>query len=95
MTKRRRLETDDLMIVNPGLPESGAVFLADDGTLYQIATPEEDEGLRYFLVDGTVYQLRGPRGLAAIDEEALTRGAPGELGPLFLGEDGTLYEIVE
>ncbi len=79
MRTRQPLGLDELMIVNPGPSGSGAFFLGEDDTLYQV------QGLGHFFLgeDGTLYQVQG----LAEDESH-------PLGRLFLGQDGTLYEVV-
>lgn len=87
------LGLDELMIVNPGLPDVEAVFLSDDGQLYQVV------GLgglspalgRYILAeDGILYPLRG------FDLAELAGGfEEGGLGHYLIGSDGALYEIVD
>jgi hypothetical protein len=61
MQRRQPLGLDELMIVNPGPPGADALFLGQDGTLYQVQglAVEEDRHLgRLFLgEDGTLYQM--------------------------------------
>ena len=61
MRRRGSLGLDELMIVNPGSPGAGAVFLGEDGTLYQVqgmSLSEWDEPGRFFLgEDGTLYEV--------------------------------------
>jgi len=94
------LGLDELMIVNPSSSDSKAVFLGEDGTLYQvqgIGKEDELQGPGHFFLgeDGTLYQVQG-YDLGGSDEFAGLAG--GELSPtpgrFFLGEDGTLYEVV-
>ena len=90
MAKKRLSGLDELMIVNPGLPNKnrelwlGEVFLGEDGTLYRLRGLQEEESPKqlaefYLGEDGTLYRL-------------------GEVGNLysryFLGEDGTLYQVI-
>jgi len=60
MRRGQPLGLDELMIVNPGPLGSGAFFLGEDGTLYQVQSMGEDEGRefgRFFLgEDGTLYE---------------------------------------
>jgi hypothetical protein len=83
MRRGQPLGLDELMIVNPGPPGSGAIFLGEDGTLYQVQGLGQEEELgemgAFFLgEDGSLYQLDG-FGLS---------------DRFFLGEDGTLYEVI-
>lgn len=96
------LGLDELMIVNPGPPDSGGFFLGEDGTLYQVqglglGQVEAPQGLGQFFLgeDGTVYQVQG-FGLSGLAEhaEGLDEDDGSELGRFFLGEDGTLYEVI-
>lgn len=102
MRKGQRLGLDELMIVNPGPPDSGDVFLGEDGTLYQVHglglnQEEAVQGFGQFVLgeDGTVYQVQGD-GLSGLAEhaEGLGEDDGSELGRFFLGEDGTLYEVI-
>jgi len=100
--KGQQLGLDELMIVNPGPMAGGeAVFLGEDGTLYQVqgfgVDPEPQGTGELFLgEDGTLYQLQG----LGLDESPQTIAVEGpgeatsqELGCYFLGEDGMLYEV--
>jgi hypothetical protein len=89
------LGLNELMIVNPGPPGAEALFLGEDGRLYQVqgldegALPGQGE---YFLgEEGALYWAQGssPSGSNGLSEgeEQLPRR-------FFLGEDGTLYELV-
>ena len=104
MRRSQPLGLDELMIVNPGPSDSGAFFLGEDGTLYQVQGQGHEEGLRgperFFLgEDGTLYQVQGS-GLSGPAErldrlgEGLGEDTCCQLGRFFLGEDGTLYEVV-
>jgi hypothetical protein len=104
MSRSRPLGLNELMIVNPGQPGSGAFFLGQDGTLYQVQGLGQREGLRgpgqFFLgEDGTLYQvqglgLRSPPRRTERSGEGLGDQTCCQLGRFFLGEDGTLYEVV-
>jgi hypothetical protein len=94
----RGVGMDELMIVNPGLPEEvgtgETIFLGEDGALYQVeglADGEDASSLAEFYLgdDGRLYQLHGLEALVA--PEGIS-GA-GRLPFYFLGEDGTHYEI--
>lgn len=104
MRRSQPLGLDELMIVNPGPSDSGAFFLGEDGTLYQVQGLGQGEGLRgpglFFLgEDGTLYQVQG-LGLSGLAEridrsgEGLGEDTCSQLGRFFLGEDGTLYQVV-
>jgi hypothetical protein len=87
MTWGQPLGLDELMIVNPGLSGSGAFFLGEDGTLYQVqglgkAEELQEQGQFFLGEDGTLYQVQG-----------LGEGEELEGGQFFLGEDGTLYQV--
>jgi hypothetical protein len=88
MKRGQRLGLDELMIVNPGPPGSGAFLLGEDGTLHQVQGLGQEEELRgpgnFFLGDdGILYQVQG-----------LEEDEGRDLGRFFLGEDATLYEVV-
>ena len=99
MRRSQPLGLDELMIVNPGPSDSGAVFLGEDGTLYQVQGQEESlRGVEQFLLgeDGTLYQVRGP-GLRSPPERMgkdLGEDPCCQPARFFLGEDGTLYEVI-
>jgi hypothetical protein len=101
MKKGHQLGLDELMIVNPGPIAGGAVFLGDDGTLYQVqglGTDTEPQGTGELFLgdDGTLYQMQGPYSNGRARETAvgsLDEATGQELGRYFLGEDGTLYEV--
>lgn len=93
MKKKQLRGLDELMIVNPGLPGSEAVFLGQDGRLYQVAEPPETETLQepgqlFLGDDGTLYQVEGLDEIGDLGQI----GDFGSLGQFFLGEDGTLYQ---
>lgn len=88
MTMGQPLGLDELMIVNPGTPGADALFLGEDGALYQVqglGEEAEPQGTGEFFLgeDGTLYQRQG-----------LGDAEGGEPGRFFLGEEGTLYEFV-
>jgi hypothetical protein len=104
MRRSQPLGLDELMIVNPGQSHSGAFFLGEDGTLYQVqglGQGEELQGPGHFFLgeDGTLYQVQG-LGLSGVAErinrsgEGWGEGTCCQLGRFFLGEDGTLYQVV-
>lgn len=100
MKSGRPLGLDELMIVNPGQRGGEALFLGEDGTLYQVqglGGENEPKGLGQFFLgeDGALYQVQGFEGggpVAAGEGSGEVLG--GELGHYFLGADGTLYEVV-
>jgi len=95
MKTGQQLGLDELMIVNPSPSGTDALFLGEDGTLYQVqglGKEAEPPGTGEFFLgeDGTLYQVQG-LGSNGLGE---AEGGEGELGRHFLGEDGTLYERV-
>jgi hypothetical protein len=104
MRKGQQLGLDELMIVNPSLSGTKAVFLGEDGTLYQVRGLGEEEALQgsgqFFLgEDGTLYQVQGvdpgsSTGSVESLGEGMGRKNGDELGHYFLGADGALYEVV-
>jgi hypothetical protein len=102
MTKGRPLGLDELMIVNPGPRASGALFLGENGTVYQlrgVGLKDEREKLGQLFLgeDGVLYQVQGlkPSRFAEPGPTALGEEAGRNLGRFFLGEDGTLYEVLK
>ena len=101
MKSGRQLGLDELMIVNPGPLAAEAIFLGEDGTLYQVQGLGEEAELQgtgelFLGEDGTLYQVQGlsSNGSAARNPvEGLEEVTSQELGRYFLGEDGTLYEV--
>jgi hypothetical protein len=91
------------MIVNPGPVGEEALFLGEDGTLYQLqGVGEQDQlqGLGQFFLgeDGTLYQVQGigpsrSIGLGENSAESVGEDESSVLGGYFLGADGTLYEV--
>ena len=84
MRKDQQLGLDELMIVNPSSSGTEAMFLGEDGTVYQVQGLSEEnalEGLGHCFLgeDGSLYQVQG------FDTD---------LGHYFLGADGVLYEVV-
>ena len=64
MKKGQPLGLDELMIVNPDSAQSGAVFLGEDGILYQVqglGQADTSGGVGPFFLgeDGTLYQAQG------------------------------------
>jgi hypothetical protein len=104
MTKKRFSGMDELMIVNPGLPNQertlqlGQVFLGEDSVLYGPGGLQAEESAGAFAEfylgeDGTLYRLErfGPLDqpyLAAVEELQY----PDQ--QYFLGQDGTLYQVI-
>lgn len=99
MKSGRQLGLDELLIVNPGQPGGEALFLGEDGTLYQVqglGGEDELQGLGQFFLgeDGALYQMQGfDAGSPVAAGEGSGEGLGGELGHYFLGADGTLYEV--
>ncbi|HSL03219.1 MAG TPA: hypothetical protein VK901_06750 [Nitrospiraceae bacterium] len=104
MRKDRRLGLDELMIVNPSSLGTEAMFLGEDGTLYQVQGLSEEKALaglgQCFLgEDGSLYQVQG---FDVIGSAELGEGSGADLGAddiralgrYFLGADGGLYEVV-
>jgi len=104
--KKKHPGLNELMIVNPGIPGQekalslGQLFLGEDGTVYQMQGPEENEPLNglaefYLGEDGTLYRLEG----LGVAQESLKLGEPdlseAAIGRYFLEEDGTLYEVFQ
>ena len=64
MRKDRQLGLDELMIVNPSSSGTEAMYLGEDGTLYQVQGLSEEkalEGLGHCFLgdDGLLYQVQG------------------------------------
>jgi hypothetical protein len=105
MAKRKPLGMDELMIVNPSPAGSGAYFLGEDGTLYHVQGLDLDEGqpparALFLGEDNVLYQGHGRipdrgGGMGAVSRPSLGETQERERGPFFLGEDGTLYEVVK
>jgi hypothetical protein len=105
MKNDQQLGLDELMIVNPSSSGAEAMFLGEDGTVYQVqglGKENTQQGMgQYFLgEDGTLYQVQG------FDEDSSAKsiGDSGQnlgevdgrvLGRYFLGEDGALYEVIQ
>lgn len=104
MNKDQQLGLDELMIVNPGSSGIGAMFLGEDGTLYQVqglGGENTQQGMgQYFLGgDGSLYQVQGLETGSSAEpaknsDESLGEENGREIGRYFLGADGALYEVV-
>ena len=104
MRKDQQLGLDELMIVNPSSSGAEAMFLGEDGTLYQVQGLGEEntqQGMgQYFLGgDGSLYQVQGFEAGSSAEPaknsgEGLGEENGRELGRYFLGADGALYEVV-
>lgn len=98
MAKRKTLGLDELMIVNPSRPGSGAYLLGEDGTLYHVNGLDLDRAppARPFFLgeDRALYQGRR-RHPGAVARPSLDETQERERGRFFLGADGTLYEVLE
>ncbi len=103
MEKNRQLGLDELMIVNPSASGEEAVFLGEDGTLYQMQSLGKNTGQgmgQYFLSgDGSLYQVQGFEAGSSAEPaknsgEGLGQAEGREISRYFLGSDGMLYEVV-
>jgi len=102
MRTGRPLGLDELMIVNPGPPDARTLFLGDDGTLYQVqgrhlGLEQAPQGIGQLVLgeNGIVYQVQGfSLGGLAEYAEGLDQDDASDLGRFFLGQDGTLYEVI-
>ena len=104
MRKDRRLGLDELMIVNPSSSGTKAMYLGEDGTLYQVQGLSEEKALEglgqcFLGQDGSLYQVQGfdTDGSFELGEgagEDLGEDDVRALGQYFLGADGALYEVV-
>jgi hypothetical protein len=104
MKKDQQLGLDELMIVNPSSSGAEAMFLSEDGTLYQVQGLGEEntqKGIGQYVLggDGSLYQVQGfeAGGLAEPaknSSESLGEENGREIGRYFLGADGALYEVV-
>jgi hypothetical protein len=105
MRKDRRLGLDELMIVNPSSSGTEAMFLGEDGTLYQVQGLSEEKALEglgqcFLGEDGSLYQVQGFDSDGSIElgqgaGEDLGEDEGRELGRYFLGADGGIYEVVQ
>ena len=104
MKKDQQLGLDELMIVNPSSSGAEAMFLSEDGTLYQVQGLGEEntqKGIGQYVLggDGSLYQVQGFEP-GSSDEPAKNLGEDlaeedgRELGRYFLGDDGVLYQVV-
>ena len=104
MRENQQLGLDELMIVNPSASGEEAMFLGEDGTLYQVQSLSEEgvgKGLEQYLLGehGSLYQVQG---LDACDSTQPAKNSGKNMGeqdgPAFgqyvLGADGMLYEVV-
>ena len=104
MRKDRQLGLEELMIVNPSSSGTEAMYLGEDGTLYQVQGLSEEKALEglgqcFLGQDGSLYQVQGfdSDGSAELGEgagEDLGADDVRALGQYFLGADGALYEVV-
>lgn len=105
MRKDRRLGLDELMIVNPSSSGTEAMFLGEDGILYQVQGLSEGKALQglgqcFLGEDGSLYQVQGfdsdgSAELGGGSGEDLGEDEGRELGRYFLGADGGIYEVVQ
>ena len=104
MRKVQQLGLDELMIVNPSSSGTEAMFLGEDGTLYQVQGLGEEQaqqGIGQYVLggDGSLYQVQGFEACASTESaknagEGLGEEDGREFGRYFLGADGALYEVV-
>jgi len=104
MSKDQQLGLDELMIVNPSSSGTEAMFLGEDGTVYQVQGLGEENtqpGIgQYFQGgDGSLYQVQGFEADGSAEPAKNSGENLGEedgraLGRYFLGSDGVLYEVV-
>jgi hypothetical protein len=98
--KRQYPDQNELMIVNPGRLGSeeafglDQLFFGDDGSMYQLQELEEEQSPQgfdglYLGEDGMLYKLENSEAMGTYETER--RISPSHY---FLGEDGTVYEIV-
>ena len=64
MRKDRQLGLDELMIVNPSSSGTEAMYLGEDGTVYQVQGLGEEEAVEglgqcFLGEDGSLYQVQG------------------------------------
>jgi len=105
MKVSQQLGLDELMIVNPSSSGMEALFLGEDGSLYQVhglgeETAPQEIGQFFLGEDGTLYQVQGLDGHrsakpAGGSDANMREEAGHELGRYFLGEDGELYEVID
>ena len=103
MEKNQQLGLDELMIVNPSASGEEAMFLGEDGTLYQMQSLGKSTGQgmgQYFLSgDGSLYQVQGFEAGSSAEPaknsgEGLGQEEGRGIGQYFLGSDGMWYEVV-
>lgn len=104
MKNAQQLGLDELMIVNPSSARAEAMFLSEDGILYQVQgrhgeSPAEGAGRCYLGEDGSLYRVQGfeacgSRESAHNSGRGLGKADDSPLGQYFLGADGMLYEVV-
>ena len=102
MRKDRQLGLDELMIVNPSSSGTEAMFLGEDGTLYQVQGLGEEKAqkewgnafwakmVRCIRCKASTRRFASPQN----SDENLGEEDGHELGQYFLGADGALYEVV-
>lgn len=103
MKQHQQLGLDELMIVNPGTSGAEAMFLGEDGMLYQVEGLEKDTGHgtgQYVLGDDrSLYYVQGFEACESQEPAnnsggGLRKADDPPLGRYFLGADGVLYEVV-
>lgn len=100
MKQDRRLGLDELMIVNPSSSSLEALYLGDDGRLYEVEGLAEDERFHAWTQLEEISSLFEGQG---IEENAIALGDELDegfeedkvraVGRYFLGTDGTLYGV--
>jgi hypothetical protein len=105
MRTGQQLGLDELMIVNPSSTRAEAMFLGEDGTLYQVQGLSDERAVEgseqcYLGEDGSLYHVQGfetseSREPAHNSGRGLEKADDGPVGHYFLGADGMLYEVVE
>lgn len=104
MRQDQQLGLDELMIVNPGSTRAEAMFLGEDGTLYQVQGLSDERAMEGFGQcflgeDGSLYHVQGFKADGSTEPATNSdKGSGKEDGPAvgqyFLGADGMLYEVV-
>ncbi len=104
MRKGQQLGLDELMIVNPSSSGTEAMFLGQDGTLYQVQGLGEEniqKGVGQYVLggEGSLYHVQGFETGSSAEPaknsgEKLGEENGREIGRYFLGADGALYEVV-
>lgn len=104
MRTDQQLGLDELMIVNPSSSGAEAMFLGENGIVYQVQGLDGENtqpGMGQYVLggDGSLYQVQGFEAGSSEEPaknlcENLGEEDGRELGRYFLGDDGVLYEVV-